>query len=329
MKSRWTGFRSVLAGDILRFLAHKRTLGRRFNVEERTLRIFDSYLVERGVGRLDEVTPDLIERFLASRPRTRPRSYNHLLCTVRRLFDWVRDQGGVTGSPVRVRPRRETSQRVPFIFDLPAAQRLLEVARRLPDSPRAPRRGATYHAIFAILYGLGLRVGEACRLQTDDVDLDRRVLVIRATKFNKDRLVPFGQRMEGLLQGYLGESASRSHVASDSPVFSFTNRGGIHPGTVSQTFHHLVPHLNLQVPPGCSPPRLHDLRHSFAVGTLLRWYRDGVDPGAGILRLATFLGHVDVTSTATYLTMTEDLLREANRRFEAFVEPVLQERGRP
>ena len=115
-----------------------------------------------------------------------------------------------------------------------------------------------------------------------------------------------------------------SSFAAEAPVFSFTNRGEIHPGTVSQTFHHLLPQLGLQIPTGGSPPRLHDLRHSFAVGTLLRWYRDGVDPGAGLLRLATFLGHVDVTSTATYLTMTETLLREANRRFEAFAGSVLR-----
>lgn len=327
MKTRWTGFQSVLADDIQRFLDYKRALGRRFDVEERTLRILDRYLVDQDVRDRSEVTSDHIERFLASRPRQRPRSYNHLLCTVRRLFNWMRDQGCIPRSPVRARPRRQTSQRVPFIFDLSSARRLLEVAWRLRDNPRAPRRGETYHAIFAILYGLGLRVGEACRLRVGDVDLDRRLLVIRQTKFNKDRLVPFGPRMEALLQGYLGAREQRSQVAAEVPVFSFTNRGEIHPCTVSQVFHGLVPRLGLQIPPGCSPPRLHDLRHSFAVGTLLRWYRDGVDPGAGLLKLATFLGHVDVTSTATYLTITEALLREANRRFEAFARPALLEGG--
>ena len=153
------------------------------------------------------MTPEHVERFLASRPRQRPRSYNHLLGTVRRLFNWMRDQDRVPRSPVQARPRRQTSQRVPFIFDLPTARQLLDVARCLPDGPRAPRRGETYHAVFAILYGLGLRVGEACRLQVRDVDLDRRLLVIRQTKFNKDRLVPFGPRMETLLQGYLGTRA--------------------------------------------------------------------------------------------------------------------------
>jgi site-specific recombinase XerD len=111
----------------------------------------------------------------------------------------------------------------------------------------------------------------------------------------------------------------------DAPVFSFTTRGEIHPGTISQTFHRLVPRLGLDIPVGCSPPCLHNLRHSFAVGTLLRWYRSGVDPGAGLLRLATFLGHVDVNSTAVYLKITNALLQEASHRFEIFAQPTFVE----
>jgi integrase len=78
------------------------------------------------------------------------------------------------------------------------------------------------------------------------------------------------------------------------------------------TFHALVPKLELHIPPGVSPPRVHDLRHSFAVATLLRWYRAGI---CRLMSLATFLVHVDPNSTAVYLTMTEDLLYEAAQRF--------------
>lgn len=320
------GLKSVLAGRIRQFLAHRRALGRRYDVEEKTLRLFDRYLIERRVKRPDQVTPAIIEAFLASRPRHRPRSYNHLLCTVRRLFDWLVAQGLLDQSPVRAEPRRQTSARIPFIFDPPMARRLLEMAGELPDNSRASSRGSTYRTIFAILYGLGLRVGEACRLRLSDVDWARRVLLIRQTKFYKSRLVPFGPRMAALLEAYRKARLDRAGtLASDAPLFSFTTRGEIHPMTVSQVFHAMVPRLALEVPPGCSPPRLHDLRHSFAVGTLLRWYRSGADPGAGLLKLATFLGHVDPNSTAVYLTITTALLQEANRRFEAFASPALKE----
>jgi integrase len=80
------------------------------------------------------------------------------------------------------------------------------------------------------------------------------------------------------------------------------------------TFHALVPKLELQIPPGVSPPRVHDLRHSFAVATVLRWYREGIDPNCRLINLSTFLGHVDPDSTAVYLTITEDLFHEAAQR---------------
>lgn len=171
--------------------------------------------------------------------------------------------------------------------------------------------------IFALLYGLGLRVGEAVRLQLGDVDFQRDTLFVRETKFSKSRLVPLGPRLATRLRDYI-EKHHGGTSASDRPLFSFTKRGCICPETVSQTFHALVPKLGLVLPPGVSSPRLHDLRHAFAVGTLLRWYRQGIDPNCRLIHLSTFLGHVDPNSTAVYLTITEELLREADRRFRAF-----------
>jgi site-specific recombinase XerD len=317
---------SAVTDAITRFVTYKRALHRSYDTESRTLRLLDRFLAERRVLCPEQVTPEHIEAFMASRPRARPRSYNHLLCTVRRLFEWLVRNEELEQSPVHLGPRRVTGHRRPFIFDLPAAKRLLEVARQLPDNSRAPMRGATYHALFGILYGLGLRVGEACRLHHGDLDLDRQLLVIRKTKFYKSRLVPFGPRMACMLGAYAEATTVRfKNREPELPLFSFTVRGSVHPCTVSQVFHVLVPRLRLSIPPGCSPPRVHDLRHSFAVGTLLRWYRNGTDPSAGLLQLATFMGHVDVSSTAVYLQMTHALLQEANRRFETFAQPVLDE----
>ena len=169
-------------------------------------------------------------------------------------------------------------------------------------------------------------MSEVCRLRIQDVEFDRRLLVIQKTKFYKSRLVPFGPKMEVLLKEYLQLKLDhRIILQPEAPLFTLRGGRAINPGTVSQTFHHLLPRLSIELPLGCSPPRLHDLRHSFAVGTLMRWYRSGVDPQARLLALATFLGHVDVNSTAVYLTTTETLLQEANRRFEVYVTPTITE----
>jgi integrase len=138
--------------------------------------------------------------------------------------------------------------------------------------------------------------------------------------------VPFGPKLEALLAEHLCRKQARcpGRLSSpDQPLFSLRGGRAISPGTVSQTFHHLTPRLNLTIPPEASPPRLHDLRHSFAVGALTRWYRLGLDPQARLLTLATFLGHVDVNSTAIYLETTPTLLDQANRRFEAFATAML------
>ncbi len=108
------------------------------------------------------------------------------------------------------------------------------------------------------------------------------------------------------------------------PLFSFDGRRPIHPCTASQVFHRLVIDLDLNVPDGVGTPRLHSLRHSFAVGCLTRWYRTGDDPTARLYQLSTFMGHVDPVSTAVYLTITTDLLNEANRRFETFAHTAIE-----
>ena len=330
MKPRWTGFHSSLANGIQQFLAHKRALGQSFHTEEKTLRLLDAYLVQQKVQNLEEVTVELIDAFVASRPRTRPRSYNHLISVLRRLFRWLVINSYLASFPWQPPTRRDRSPRIPFLFTPDQVRLLLACAARLEDNAMSPLRGPTYRTMFALLYGLGLRAGEVSRLCMKDMDFDRSLLVIRQTKFAKSRLVPFGPRLTELLREYLQLRAEKhGPPLADSPVFTFSGGRPIHPGTISQTFHHLIPQLGLRVAPGGSAPRLHDLRHSFAVGTLLRWYQAGIAPGDRLLQLATFLGHVNPNSTAVYLTITPELLQEANQRFERFATSTLQEGAQP
>jgi len=316
-------FQSFLSPDIEQFLAHKRALGRRYDTEEKTLALLDAYLMNHQVGSLTEVTSAMVDEFFLSRPRPRPRSYNHLRCTVGRLFSYLVDRGKLAETPLQSPPRNGRYQRTPFIFNAAAAKRLLCLARTLPSKGGTVERGNTYFVLFAVLYGLGLRVGEACRLRLEDVDLQQRLLAIRQTKFYKSRLVPFGPKLEALLARHLHKRRTglTGVPADDQPLFCLRGGRAINPGTVSQTFHLLVPRLGLEIPPGVSPPRLHDLRHSFAVGALTRWYRLGLDPMTRLLALTTFMGHVDVSSTAVYLTTTPELLEQAKSRFEAFAAP--------
>jgi integrase len=304
-----------------RFVEHRRALGRKYISEDHELRLLARFAKAHGIRDLDQLTAVSLETFLGSRPRRRPRSFNHLLGVIRCFLDWAVIQELLPLSPLEVRRRRVTAGRLPFIFDVVQARRLLAAASALPDNSRAQQRGPTYRVIFGLCYGLGLRAGEVCGLRLGDVDSDRSLLVVRGGKFGKSRLVPYGPRIAELLRAQVERRRTASPESdANAPLFSFDGRRCMHPGTASQVFHTLVRTLGLTTPDGVSPPRLHDLRHSFAVGCLLRWYGAGCDPASKLNQLSTFMGHVDPTSTAVYLTITPGLLSQANRRFEAFAE---------
>ncbi len=326
MKATWQGFSSLLADDMQAYLQHKRALQRKFQTEESVLRLLDRYLVEHQISALSAITPALIEDFLASRPRSRARSYNHLLGVTRCFFNWLVIQQRMDCSPVRAKAKPTSEQLQPFLFTPLQVKQLLELAAALPDQPKGPHRAETYYLIFALMYALGLRVGEVSRLCCQDVELSRQLLIIRKTKFAKDRLVPFGPRVGQRLTDYLARRENRvAALQPHDPLFTFNAGRAIHPCTITQTFHRLVTQKPFLPAPGVAPPRLHSLRHSFAVATLLRWYRAGIDPGQRLIHLSTFLGHVDPISTAWYLTVTAELLDEANTRFEQFAAPVIVE----
>lgn len=319
-------FASPLAGNIDQFLAHKRALGRRYLNEETSLRLFDRYLVQRRIRTIRGVSTDTIDAFLKARPRRRPRSYNQLLGVLRLLFQWLVIRGVIDRSPMLARPRRAGSSRTPVILHPDHIKRLLDLSGQLSDLYGGELRGPTYRTTFALLYALGLRIGEVCRLRLSEIDWDRRLLLIRESKFGKSRLVPFGPRLGDALTRYVdARRAQHGPLAPDGPVFSVTVGYPLTRQTIGKVFRRLRSQIGLVVPDGASPARIHDIRHSFAVGTLLRWYRAGVDPSQRLLHLSTFMGHVQPESTAVYLTITGELLNVAGVRFERLAESLLPE----
>jgi site-specific recombinase XerD len=249
-------FHSLLAEDIQIYLDFKRATGRKFDTEEAALRLFDRFLSDYPVVDRAALTPPLIEAFLASRPRTRPRSFNHLLGVTRCFFAWIVAQGRLPHSPVRSRPRPVNSRRFPYLFEPEQVRHILIMAAQLSDNPRATHRAEIYSLIFKLMYGLGLRVGEIARLCHADIDQERRLFVIRETKFGKSRLVPFGPKLREHIERYLISRVSwHGQWQPDDPLFSFSKdrRRPIRSETISQTFHHLLPKIKLTRNEGADP----------------------------------------------------------------------------
>lgn len=205
------------------------------------------------------------------------------------------------------RPQRQT----PYIYTDAEVAALLQAARCLSD----PLMSATYTTLLGLLAATGMRVGEALRLDQQDIDWRGSLLTVSHSKFGKARHVPLHGSTITALHDY-AQARDRLRPPRRTPSF-FISRAGTR--VLHQNFHHVF--LRLVRLSGIGGgrsrrPRLHDLRHTFAVRTLRDWYRAGVDVEPRLPRLSTYLGHVNPTSTYWYLTATPELLSLAGDLLE-------------
>jgi integrase/recombinase XerD len=207
------------------------------------------------------------------------------------------------------RPKRAR----PYVYSNEEIRRLLRAALMLSGALRP----WTYYCLFGLLSVSGLRLGEARNLELKDVDLRAGVLTIRGTKFGKSRLVPLHGSTCRVLADYL---ARRKRHWASRPVSSYvfvSNWGNrLDGGEIHRTFYTISRQVGLRGVTDSYGPRLHDLRHRFAVMTLLRWYRAGEDAERRLPTLSAYLGHVHVADTFWYLTAWPELMREAMARLE-------------
>src|SRR5262249_39746577 len=194
--------------------------------------------------------------------------------------------------------------------------RIMAAARKL--GPPGSLRPAVASNLIGLLYATGLRIGEALNLTLSDIDLKRRVIEVREGKFKKSRYVPISPSTAKHLRVYLEKRCQAGFsTASDAPAFLNiigTKHG--HPGFVT-LFLEILRDIGLRGPKGQPGPRIHDLRHTFAVHRLLAWYRQGANLAAKLPLLSTYLGHSTITGTEIYLQATAQLLEQAGQRFRA------------
>ena len=213
------------------------------------------------------------------------------------------------------RPKRAR----PYLYSEQEIRSLLRAALKLPA--HGGLRPWTYYCLFGLLSVTGLRLGEARNLELQDVDLQAGLLTIRGAKFGKSRLVPLHGSTCHVLADYLARRkrhwAGRA-VSSYVFVSNWGNR--LDGGTIHRIFYALSRQIGLRGPTDSHGPRLHDLRHRFAVMTLLRWYRAGEDAERRLPVLSTYLGHVHVADTYWYLSAWPELMHEAMARLERYWE---------
>lgn len=297
--------------QVERYLAIRRSLGFKLEDHGRLLPQFIDYLDQRGATTLTveaalawATKPQGVDRF-----RWRQR-----LSVVRGFARWLQPFDPATQVPPADLLAYRRTRPVPYVFLDADIDALLAA---VPVVLKHPLRVATHRTLFGLLAATGMREGEAIGLDRGDVDLDAGHLTIRDTKFNKSRQIPLHASVVAELRGY-AEQRDRLCPRPASSSFLISVRGLRLTGRrVRAVFTRLVEQAELAPRGGSRCPRVHDLRHGFAVTTLLDWYRDdGCDVAAKMPLLSAYLGHANPASTYWYLQSVPELMSLAARRLE-------------
>lgn len=299
---------SRLRTALERYVGMRQGLGYKYHGPARRLSDFVTFMEARDA---ETITTALAMEWVTSIGR-RP-SWSIRLTDVRCFAQHLAHFDPMTEVPPRdaVPPVRRAK---PYIYSDAEISALLAAALTLP--PAKALRRWTYHCLFGLIAVAGLRHSEALDLRRDDVDLDQGILTIRETKFGKTRLVPLHATTVAVLSDYAARRDA--HLGTPrSPYFFVAEQGGrlLHQ-YVHRVFWKLSRQIGLRQKGQRNGPRIHDLRHRFAVQALINWYREGEDVERELPVLSTFLGHVNVRDTYWYLSAAPELMTHAAQQLD-------------
>jgi site-specific recombinase XerD len=312
-------FFGPLGTHLYEYLRLLRSTGTKHHNTERFFAEFNRFVFGRKIDSVEGVTTKVIAEWISSMTCGQATCRAKVL-TLKRFFQHQCSLGIISNNPVthRILESIGTSERTfePYIFSHEQIRIILHETKQLTPNRNFTLKPQAVHTIISLLYTLGLRVSEALHLHIRDVDFEQQTLFVRKTKFYKERIVPFGPKLGKCLMEYLALRRTVFVPArKDDPVFVARRRAYMSETSLGPIFRNILNKTQINAGPRQKQPRLHDLRHSFAVHRLLRWYEQGEDVQSKLVLLSTFMGHVEIYSTQVYLTIIESLLHEANRRF--------------
>jgi integrase/recombinase XerD len=301
------------------YVTLQQSKGMSFKLVSRILRRFSRNM---GDIRMDEVRPQPVADFLQG---TGPLSATWLLKyrVLSGFYRFAISRGYIDNSPLPATLPQLPRQQTPYVYSTDELRRLIEATSTL-HAAHSRSQALMYRSLLLLLYGSGLRIGEALGLTLRDVDLVERILTVRRTKFFKTRLVPIGPRLAQEMATHIMRRQQLAMPKAECSALFTTRTGNAWPYQhVITLFQRVRRAAQIDCPVGeLRPPRLHDLRHTAAVHRVLAWYRSGKDVQRLLPQLATYLGHVNINSTQRYLLMTPELLEEASQRFARYSQGV-------
>jgi integrase len=292
------------------YLTMRRSLGYKLETQGRLLLDFVDYLQHTGAG---TVTVEAAVAWATQPAGAAPIWWTRRLSVVRCFARHLKTLDPACQVPPADLLPPPYQRITPYLYSQAEIAALVHAA----GLRAVPLQAATYQALISLLAVSGLRVGEAIGLDRPEVDLDAGLLSIVNGKFGKSRQVPLHPSTVEMLRRYATRRDRLCPAPTTRGFFLSTTGTRLHIGGVDAVFTQLLSLAGIHTPPGRRRPRIHDLRHSFAVATLLDWYRDGVDVHARLPMLSTFLGHVAPASTFWYLHAAPELLTLAAQRLES------------
>jgi integrase/recombinase XerD len=301
---------SALAQALEDYLEMRHALGYRLELQARVLHDFASYLEARG---LDHVRADVALDFAIGTGAVSAGQAARRLSAIRLFSRYLRalDETNEVPPP-RLLPS-SGERKTPYLYSDEELLAVMAAARRIEE----PFLALSMWTLVGLLACTGLRPGEAVALVPADVDLDEGVITVRDSKFDSSRLVPLHQSANDALARYRSVSAGLFGDRDQPRLFMRSASKPLGLPAATTTFRRLLHEAGVAAPAGRRPPRLYDLRHRFAVSTLVGWYRDGVDVGRAMPALSTYLGHQQPKDTYWYLQAVPELLQAAADRLES------------
>ncbi|KVE34897.1 integrase [Burkholderia sp. TSV86] len=315
-------FRSPVGSLMEQFVQEKRACGYRYNEAARLLARFDRFLSDEALSEC-ELPRSISRKWLSKQPHECRGTHYHRICAVRQFALFMCRLGYPADVPERSLLVRYDDGFSPRILTHAEISRLFDAADQLTPTARAPMRHLIMPEVFRLLYGCGLRLGEVLHLRVADVDLERGILTVRDSKFRKDRLVPPALPLVQRLRTYAQVMGDRP---SDAYFFPSPSGGPYSLSAVYWVFRDLLLRCGIAHAGRGKGPRVHDLRHAYAVHALLRWCRQGADLNVKLPVLATYMGHQSLAGTQRYLHLIAELFPEITLRSNAAFGDVIPRR---
>ena len=314
---------SPLASLMEKFIQEKQACGYRYHTARGILACFDRFLCGQTMDGC-ELPRALSWRWLAKQPHESANTQRARISVVRQFAMYMCKLGYRADVPDRALAAKPSFRFMPRIFTRAEVQQLFHAVDRLKPVALSPQRHLIMPEVFRLLYGCGFRINEVLHLRVADVDLSHGVLTVREAKSGKDRLVPPALPLMQRLGAYAANLGPRP---SDAYFFPSPRGGRVSHAAVYWLFRELLLRCGISHGGRGKGPRVHDLRHTFAVHTLQRWYHEGADLDAKLPVLATYLGHQSLDGTQDYLHLTAELFPEIIGRSNAAFGDVIPRRS--